>query len=609
MAKFNYAPGLPGYGTQGADGSAGSTGLSMYFSDIDPDTSRTVIEGKILGNYMIWSGADVPLPNGRTYQDGDLFISSEGRIYEIIGDTYVETTMSINISGYFTDSGETAINGASRYSNTNPRYIIDNVMTTVAQPYANYPSEIYGIIPKYFTRIEFTNIDQNFQYNAFSLFSSADGDDIRAIAIVRDINDNIFRIGNADINGLTRNVNITFDVSSLRVTKDVNNLFNANTLEGTVLTNYEMKMNHLVDPVFTYDDGYSSTDTSSYLYYANNGTAEVSIYWDLTRLIDGYDPGVIKADLNIHVDASISNKSFAFDIQQNPSSLVFREIESSGSVLITGLDTDKLYHAYLDVYERGWQRQSKRIALTDAVISTFMIDVSGEINPSWFTVRCPSSAWGFNVEVSSNYSYSVSKIDYGHGTSWLTWSPANPQPARLRSDWSAPHDVSILVSAYSGTSDRDILIRFTPTIGTARGFWVSQPGTAPSTGNIELTAYWADTPGPYNGYKGRVTVEQLSGITWITYSTAMSITPLQNGTYIFTTVPAVPGTYRFNLGNNQGYPDTMSVYIDPANSTQILRPRNQSWSGVAGSGNDVYSSSFTVTAGGSFLGFVNLYTA
>ena len=41
--KFEYAPGLPGYGTQGADGSDGLLGVSFYFSEYAGDTDIITI--------------------------------------------------------------------------------------------------------------------------------------------------------------------------------------------------------------------------------------------------------------------------------------------------------------------------------------------------------------------------------------------------------------------------------------------------------------------------------------------------------------------------------------------------------------------------------------
>ena len=73
--KFVYAPGLPGYGTRGVDGSTGLLGIATYFSAYDGNSDTVTIKSKIIANKELFS-TDTLLPGypDRVYQDGDIFI-------------------------------------------------------------------------------------------------------------------------------------------------------------------------------------------------------------------------------------------------------------------------------------------------------------------------------------------------------------------------------------------------------------------------------------------------------------------------------------------------------------------------------------------------------
>ena len=97
--KFKYAPGRPGFGTKGNDGSVGSQGLAMYFTDFDPVSDTTLINSRIANDFALWSAnPPVSLPGGRVYVTGDLFFDSEGKAYEINAetDTYEYKFASLN---------------------------------------------------------------------------------------------------------------------------------------------------------------------------------------------------------------------------------------------------------------------------------------------------------------------------------------------------------------------------------------------------------------------------------------------------------------------------------------------------------------------------------
>ena len=83
---------------------------------------------------------------------------------------------------------------------------------------------------------------------------------------------NTFRIGNLDNTGNLRNVKLIFDVSSLRVNKqDSGTHFTPNTVEGTVITNYEINANSL------FNGNFDSNPTS---FVITPGYNSINVAWD-----------------------------------------------------------------------------------------------------------------------------------------------------------------------------------------------------------------------------------------------------------------------------------------------------------------------------------------
>ena len=85
MSLFQYAPGQPGYGTRGKDGSTGLVGLATYFSSYDGDADTINIKAKIVANKILFDSIDQLLPGypARTYQTGDVFIDVNGVVFMI----------------------------------------------------------------------------------------------------------------------------------------------------------------------------------------------------------------------------------------------------------------------------------------------------------------------------------------------------------------------------------------------------------------------------------------------------------------------------------------------------------------------------------------------
>ena len=84
MSGLSYAPGKPGFGSRGDDGSMGLPGLSIYFTDYNTTTEAATIRAAITNNNILWKGlSSTPLPSNRVYATGDLFVDTEGKVYEI----------------------------------------------------------------------------------------------------------------------------------------------------------------------------------------------------------------------------------------------------------------------------------------------------------------------------------------------------------------------------------------------------------------------------------------------------------------------------------------------------------------------------------------------
>ena len=387
--KFRYAPGMPGFGTKGSDGSAGLQGLSMYFTDFNPDTQASSINTRIANNQILWSTTSDVLPSGRVYVTGDLFVDDQGRVYEINAetDTFQYKFANINTSGYFI-SAETTTDTYTynRYFNSNdsPKYIIDNVYAEGFVAYYDIPSEIYNIFPKNFARIEYSNIEQG-NYNPFTLYSSGETnpiDDHKAIALVRDVNSNTFRLGNLNSTGNLRNVNLTFDVSSLKRTKQDISKFNVNTPPGEILTNYEIDANSLFTGVF---------NTNPVSFMSTVGVDNITISWNLSRFTNDPD---IKADLYFFKNSPVSGTiSFTSDSSAyHP--MIFHDVSTTGSINLTGLETTTAYKYYMNFYKNGWERRSVTKTATTGAIPNISIIPS--------SITCTSTAQTVGFCVSSN---------------------------------------------------------------------------------------------------------------------------------------------------------------------------------------------------------------
>lgn len=399
--KFKYAPGLPGFGSKGNDGSAGTQGLAMYFTDLDPVTATSSIESRIITNYSLWSVGSAPLADGRTYVTGDIFFDSEGKAYEIDAEngTYTYKFASLNMGGYFVPLGVTTDNGYLRYfnSNTSPKYIIDNVYSSgEGIDYSQVPTNIYSIDPQNFARIEYSEVQAG-NYNPFTLYSSGvttGTDDHKAIAIVREISSNTFRIGNLDNAGVLRNVNLIFDVSSLRQTKEAGNSFNAATPDGEILTNHEINANVL------FDDNFNSLPNSFVGVYGTVG--DCSIKWKLEDFVRSTDTTNLVGTLYFYTNKTPYNGvNFSFDSSaMRP--LIFHNVDVSGAIRITGLKLGDIYTFYMYISKNGWARNSEPQNLFGGSMTVLPLTQ----NASWGSTAAWDSSANFAITSNVPWSYS-----------------------------------------------------------------------------------------------------------------------------------------------------------------------------------------------------------
>ena len=215
--KFIYAPGLPGYGIRGADGSTGLLGLAMYFSSYDGNADTVTIKSKIIANKELFANDQLiaGYPD-RVYQTGDLFIDKNARVFEIDmsqANLYKDTGVFLNTSGFFTEGPTQAYSPQfTRYSNSfeTEKFLIDTVYTNSVGDYTQYPTSLYGNSPRYFARVNYIGSDVVSDLNSyypFEVWTIGNSDDDFALGLAREETSNTWHFGN-DNSG---DVSIYFD--------------------------------------------------------------------------------------------------------------------------------------------------------------------------------------------------------------------------------------------------------------------------------------------------------------------------------------------------------------------------------------------------------------
>jgi len=229
--KFNYAPGLPGYGTQGVDGSDGLPAISFYFSEYDGETGQTSITTKITNNQFLFTAAE-PLPAGRSYQYGDMFVDVNGKAYVIDPDASVSANLffysdsRLNTSTIFSVgplSTDTPV--YNRYSNayaSTDKFLVDTVYSNSAP--ANYAlspgtgtNSIYGVPAVNFARVNYADLSIG-NYIPYEVFTDSVNPAApeKAIALTKRTDSNTWHLGNLDNGSAIRSgVDLALDFETI----------------------------------------------------------------------------------------------------------------------------------------------------------------------------------------------------------------------------------------------------------------------------------------------------------------------------------------------------------------------------------------------------------
>lgn len=240
MEKFKYAPGMPGYGSKGTDGSTGLSGLAIYVTDYDATSVLGInkLSERIWNNQSLFVGDPAPYiygyDEGRRYQTGDMFVDITAAVFEIsLDDNPPWNVTTIQFGGgdtIFTSHGEVFIGGKSyiRYANVAPAEtqakLVDTYISPTVTDYINEkgPLKNYNIPRAEFGNIYFNDIGVTGSYNAFNLWTSSEdptgvADDEKAISLVRNTTNNNWRFGNTDNTGTIRSSNPTLSLDFSKV--------------------------------------------------------------------------------------------------------------------------------------------------------------------------------------------------------------------------------------------------------------------------------------------------------------------------------------------------------------------------------------------------------
>jgi len=507
MSKFSFSPGLLGYGAKGADGSAGLSGLAIYFTDFNPLSDIIPVRSAIGNNEVLWS-TSIPgtkLPGGRNYLADDLIIDPRGFIYKIISPSsgdYINTGMSLNKSVFFQGNSPLIVsdNGYIRYFNKagSEKFIIDNIFSDVPGiNYSLYPSSIYGIYPKNFARIEYSNANNGGLFNGFSVYSSGENiitDDRKSLAIVQKKSLPEFHIGNLDNNNFIRDVDLILDAFSLRYTRESGNRFRNNTPSGTLLTNAEKNTNVLFNNIF-------NSVPSSFI--GTTAPSHVTLDWVLSDFAN--DPSI--TGILYFYKKENAFGSFTMD----PSilrPLAFHNVGSSGSVIISGLTLGQTYEYFMNICKDGWERNSaiRQITTSNTPALFTILDPS----PPTLTANAngiftPSSLFRYPVTVSTD-SFTGWKLTDIPNPDWISIFYSGTTIPIQGSNSPGVYVFDVSLSAYNGWFPRTGDITFTSEAPTT-SISITQKKRPPITHTVKMVNY---TQGQYtydgNMVSGRIEI-------------------------------------------------------------------------------------------------------
>lgn len=474
--KFQYSPGLLGYGPKGTNGTDGLSGMAFYFTDYEPELNKFPVMNAIMNNEVLWSKAEpeTKLSGGRSYNIGDVFVSSRGAIYEItdiITGDFINTGRVLSKVTFFDTNNQLVTEGFERWFNIYDstaanRYLIDNNRSS-ADNYL-FPSQIYGVDLKNYARIEYSDT------STFTLYSTAENalsDEHKALALIITSAGN-FRLGNVD--GNIRNANLFLDVSLLQVNRE--NRFPINTPSQTVLTNLEKNTNLLFDPEFNIaPPGFATFDS---------GADSITMFWNLSDFTS--DPS-IKGDLYFFRDVSTTRNYNLRDVSYG-TPMVFHDVDDSGSLTVEGLQLGESCKYKMSISKDGWERSSEVMPAT--VGST----------PYYITVLDPSPLpllsadlfgkfyknldWKYPVCIST-YTSPTSNWGVTSDKSWLSVLP--PTANGSTGTYCPAFDVSLNVNTEYLPRTGIVTIKGTASLPTASVF-VSQDRRAPRACTFKMVS-------------------------------------------------------------------------------------------------------------------------
>lgn len=397
MTKFKYAPGLPGYGTRGSDGTPGSAGLSTYFSAYNGLTDSITIKSKIIGNNILFPTVE-SLPGGRTYLTGDQFVDTNGRIFRIDfneSNLYVNTSQQLNTTGFFEIGPNTVSTPVyTRYSNSysTDKFLIDVVYAST--PPGNYTSNpsridgsIYGIGAVDFAQVKYVD-NAIGSYHPYTVWTNSTNttEPNQAIALVKEDEGNAWRLGNLDGGGNQRDVSLYLDFG---------------TTYGTFKGNFEgsITSDNLYLPGWLRVDGDASLRSNVYvgnnLYVDNNISVgnSVSIDNDLTVSDDINVSGTLNAnDLDLtgwiktDGDASFgSDVDIGGALNVNGTATANKLTVGDGEYITAGDDDDfRIFHTgatnYIKSYYHGAPLYIQGLNDAGASIDLLTSDPDGPTN-------------------------------------------------------------------------------------------------------------------------------------------------------------------------------------------------------------------------------------
>jgi hypothetical protein len=262
--KFNYAAGIPGYGTPGTDGSTGMTGLATYFSSYDGNTDTVTLKSRIINNKVFFP-SNTALPNGRSYQNGDIFIDKNGKVFVIDftqSNLYADTGSFLNTSGYFSSLKNSPTYAFNRVSNlylVNPA-LVDVVYSSAVGDYTTYPSTIYNIATADFAQVKYVDkiIAGKYPFTTWTIGSATNDN---AISLVREQNANKWHLGNSDVS-IQKTVTLVLDFSDVSIAGNLN-------VDGSILAG-------------SIDVGNGTVTSPSISFKSNSSTG---FYWATTSQI------------------------------------------------------------------------------------------------------------------------------------------------------------------------------------------------------------------------------------------------------------------------------------------------------------------------------------